>query len=80
MNNINPLRLLQLREQWKQFQERHPKFPAFLNAASRTCLEEGTVIDVTITSPDVRRIGSNLRLTAQDIQLLREIGSLSSRS
>lgn len=76
MNGINPLRLLQLKSAWEQFQARHPKFPAFLNAASRNTLEEGTIIDVTITSPDGRQIGTNLKLTAEDLQFLQEIKEL----
>ena len=76
MNGINPLRLLQLKSAWEQFQARHPKFPAFLNAASRNTLEEATIIDVTVTSPDGRQIGTNLKLTAEDLQLLQEIKEL----
>ena len=76
MNGINPLRLLQLKSAWEQFQARHPKFPAFLNAESRNTLEEGTIIDVTVTSPDGRQIGTNLKLTAEDLQLLQEIKEL----
>ena len=72
MNGINPLKLLQIKGAWEQFQARHPKFSAFLNAASGLSLEEGTIIDVTITSPDGRQIGTNLKLTAEDIQLLQE--------
>ena len=73
MNGINPLKLLQLKGAWEQFQTRHPKFPAFLNAASKTAMEQGTIIDVTITSPDGRQIGTNLKLTAEDLQLFQEL-------
>lgn len=76
MNGMNPLKLLQLKEAWEQFCIRHPKFPAFLNAASGIHLKEGTVIDVTITSPDGRQIGTNLKLTSEDVQLLQELKEL----
>ena len=76
MNGINPLKLLQLKDAWEQFQTRHPKFPAFLNAAAGTSLEEGTIIDVTITSPNGRQIGTNLKLNAEDLQLLQELKEL----
>ena len=73
MNGINPLKLLQLKGAWEQFQIRHPKFPAFLNAAAGINLKEGTIIDVTITSPDGGQIGTNLKLTAEDLQLFQEL-------
>ena len=76
MNGINPLKLLQLKSSWEQFQNRHPKFSAFLNAAAGASLEAGTIIDVTITSPAGGRIGTNLKLTAEDIQLLQELKEL----
>lgn len=34
-NNINPLKLLQLKSAWDQFTGRHPKFPSFLKALSQ---------------------------------------------
>lgn len=73
MNGINPLKLLQLKGAREQFQIRHPKFPAFLNAAAGINLKEGTIIDVTITSPDGGQIGTNLKLTAEDLQLFQEL-------
>ena len=73
MNGINHLKLLQVKGACEQFQIRHLKFPACLNAAAGINLKEGTIIDVTITSPDGGQIGTNLKLTAEDLQLFQEL-------
>jgi hypothetical protein len=45
----------------------------FFQAVSSRALEEGTVIEVTVTRPDGEQMASNVRLTAEDIALFREL-------
>jgi hypothetical protein len=71
--NINPAKIMQLRNAWSQFTGRHPKLPMFFQAVSSRALEEGTVIEVTVTRPDGEQMASNVRLTAEDIALFREL-------
>jgi len=78
MNQINPLKLLQLNNSWEQFKKRHPKLPAFISAVSQDSITEGSIVDITITNADGKVISSNLKLTAEDIQLIKDIKDISS--
>ena len=73
---MNPMNLLQLRGAWTQFKSNHPKFLRFLSAVCQKSMEEGTVIEFRVTSPDGREVSSNLRLKADDIALFKELQEL----
>lgn len=71
---FNPVKLFQLKPLWGKFKREHPKFPEFLKAA-QDGIEEGTVIEITVTTPEARTISSNIKLTASDmesVETLRE--------
>ncbi len=69
--SMNPMMLLQLKGCWDRFRENHPKFPRFLKAATDTCMKEGSVITVSIQTPEGRSMETNLRVTSDDMELFR---------
>ncbi len=69
--------LLQLKNLWQRFTAQHPKFPAFLRAA-QPALREGSVIAFTITTPEGKVIESNLKVTAEDIELIKSLRQITS--
>lgn len=70
---INPMQLLKMKGMWDQFTQRHPKFPAFLKAMTQGAVTEGSVIEITVTTADGRRISSNLKVTKEDMELVEEV-------
>lgn len=72
----NPAKLLQLKRQWDGFAGRHPKFLRYLAYITDNYLEEGTVLDMTVTDTKGRALHSNARLTPEDVAFLREIKTL----
>ena len=68
---INPMKLMQLKGMGDRFKANHPKIPGFIDAAMHS-IEEGTIIEMTVTSPDGKKICTNMRVTADDMQMLRE--------
>lgn len=74
---INPAKLLKFKGAWDTFTNNHPKFPRFLDAIYNKALNEGTVIEITVTTSSGENISSNLRLTASDIALFKELKDLS---
>ncbi len=68
---INPMALVQLKTAWNRFVQNHPKFPHFIKAACLHGLAEGAVVEITVTSPDGKKICSNLKLTQDDIGSIR---------
>lgn len=73
---MNPLKMLEFQKEWGQFQYRHPKFPLFMQAVSQNALVEGSIIEIKVTTPDGTDYTSNLRLTPEDIELMKRGNAL----
>ena len=68
---INPMKLMQFKSMGDRFKANHPKIPGFVDAAMRS-IQEDSIIEVTVTGPDGKKICTNMRVTADDMQMLRE--------
>lgn len=69
---VKPSDVFKIKGALDKFTANHPKFPAFLQAASQGMLGEGTIVDMTVTSPDGRKIATNVKLTESDIELVKQ--------
>lgn len=58
---------------WNQFKENHPKFPAFCRAVKEKGIQEGSVIEISITTPEGGRMETNLKVKPEDLEMLREL-------
>ena len=72
MNLSQIARLQALKKHLETFRKNHPKFPSFLNAVSHNALEEGTVIEISVTSPSDKNYVTNIKLRQDDLDFLRE--------
>ena len=70
---INPMKLMKMKNAWSRFAAHHPKFPLFLNAIVRKGIQEGTIFEFKVTSPDGQELVTNMRLSSEDIELWKEI-------
>ena len=70
---INPMKLMKMKNAWSRFTANHPKFPRFLHAVVRREIQEGTVFEFKVTSPDGQELVTNMRLSAEDIELWKEL-------
>ena len=68
---VNPAALLSFKKKWDEFSGRHPKFVAFLGALKNQGMAEGSVIDMKVTMPNGEVFQSNIKLTAEDIELIK---------
>ena len=71
LNNIG--NMMKIMSAWNIFKRNHPKFPAFCNAVSKRALKEGSIMAITVTTPDGEKIETNLRIKAEDLELLKEL-------
>ncbi len=69
---MNPIALMQLKPMFERFRERHPKFIQFFGYAGKS-ISEGSLIEVTITDPEGKRIVTNIRVDADDIALFQQL-------
>lgn len=73
---MNPAKLLAFRKQWGEFEQRHPKFVMFLGAVIKNGVGEGSIIEMKITLPDGRVMESNMKVSAEDMEMLKTVGEL----
>lgn len=69
----NPAKLLQLKKQYSAFLDRHPKFMRYLAYITDNYMDEGTVMDVTVTDTQGKSLHGNAKLTAEDVTFLKEV-------
>ena len=78
MNLTQLARLQKLRSQLDTFQRNHPKFAPFLDAVNKNALREGTIIEISVTSPEGRHYETNLKVNQEDLAFLRSLEELNS--
>lgn len=77
---MNPASILKFLSAKKQFENNHPKFEAFVRMVLSRPLEEGTVLEVTVTRPGEKPVTGNIKLLQSDLELLAELKELSEHS
>jgi len=68
--------VLKLKGLWDRFTRNHPKFPSFLNAAKAKGFPEGTVLAFSITYPDGQTLETNIKITADDLDLFDTVSKM----
>lgn len=70
---FNPLALMRLANLGKRFRANHPKMAAFLAKVLAPGVPEGSIIELTVIKPGAEPVTANMRVTAEDMELLREL-------
>lgn len=70
---FNPAAIFKAKKSWDTFCRNHPRFPAFLQAVQSAGIQEGTVIEVTVTTPEGKNMTTNVRITASDLQTFEDL-------
>lgn len=78
MNLSQLARLQKLKSQLVIFHRNHPKFAPFLDAVNKNALGEGTIIEISVTSPEGRHYETNLKVNQEDLEFLRSLQALNS--
>ena len=72
---FNPANLMQIMNLWNRFKGNHPKFEPFINSVQANAFKEGTVFEINVTTPDGQKLASNLKLTADDMEIIQQIAN-----
>ena len=71
---MNPMNLLQLKPAWNQFKSNHPKMVSFVKTASKEgAVDEGTLIEINITSSEGKTLAANIRVKESDLEFLNAL-------
>lgn len=71
---MNPMAIMQIKPLLEQFQQRHPKFIQFFNYVSQQ-IGEDSLIEISVTSADDKKIVTNIRLSREDLELIEKLKS-----
>jgi hypothetical protein len=75
MNPINAVKYLSL---VNRFKANHPKLPQFIRAAG-SIADEGTVVEMTVTTSEGKKIVANIKLNSEDLAIIREFRELKAK-
>lgn len=74
---INPATIMKMMKAKDKFTENHPKFVAFLTAVFGSGIQEGTIIELTVTKPGEEPVTTNIKVKQSDLDLMQELKNLS---
>lgn len=74
--NLNPGSVMKLMAAKNKFTGNHPKFVAFIKAVFSRPIEEGTIIEFTVTRPGEEPITTNIKVMQSDLELFEELKNL----
>ncbi|MCD8105938.1 MAG: hypothetical protein LUF35_13320 [Lachnospiraceae bacterium] len=69
---INPMKLMQLRGMEDQVKNSHPKLDLFFAAAS-AAVDEGTIVEVKMTTSTGETLRTNIRVNADDMEMIKKL-------
>lgn len=73
---LNPAVLFKIKGAWDTFSANHPKFPLFVKAVQQSGIKEDTIVEIAFVSPEGKRLETNLKLTASDMELMEILKNL----
>lgn len=77
MNMQNPAAIFQMMNLWSRFQRNHPKFPKFISAVAKNAVKEGSIIEIRVTTAEGESYDSNLKINAEDMEMIEQLKELS---
>ncbi len=73
---MNPMALLSMKSALDKFQRNHPKFMQFLQVMMQNGLQEGTILECKVITPEGKEIQANIKITEDDLELIEKLKEL----
>ncbi len=74
--NFNPAILMKIMSAKNKFDVNHPKLKNYFTAVKNKGIEEGSVIELKITNPNDEPMVANIKVQAEDIELLSQLAEI----
>lgn len=74
--NFNPAILMKIMSAKNKFDANHPKLKNYFTAVKNKGIEEGSVIELKITNPNDEPMVANIKVQAEDIELLSQLAEM----
>lgn len=76
---MNPAAILKFKSDWEKFSNNHPKFAGFLTAMGHMDMQEGTILELSVTTPDGQNLCTNVKLTQSDLEMLANLKQMANQ-
>ncbi len=73
---MNPATIMKMMSAKAQFEKNHPKFMSFVKTVFSRPIEEGTVLEITVTRPGEEPVTANIKVLQSDLDLLENLKEL----
>ncbi len=70
---LNPMQLMGLKNDLEKFKDNHPKFVQFIQAMAQSGIQEGTILECKVISPEGQEIQANIKITQDDLALFQKL-------
>ena len=70
------MELFQLKSYFDTFKANHPKVLQFINVVASKGIPEGSVIEITVETPDGEKYNANMRVTQSDLEMIQKLKNL----
>lgn len=72
---MNPMQLMKLKGNFGDFKKRHQMLTKFVHKVGGN-MENGTVIEIAVTSPEGETVKTNMKVTPEDVSFFETIRKL----
>lgn len=73
---MNAASIMKLISAKAQFERNHPKFVAFVKTIFSRPIQEGTIMEITVTRPGEAPLTANIKVQQSDLELLAELRNM----
>ena len=70
---MNPMAILSMKSSLEKFRDNHPRFMQFLATMTQNGLEEGTILECKVITPEGKEIQANIKINQDDLELIEKI-------
>ncbi|MBQ9136879.1 MAG: hypothetical protein IJX66_12395 [Lachnospiraceae bacterium] len=70
------MQLLGLKNDLEKFKNNHPRFIQFIQAIAQDGLNEGTILECKVITPEGREMQTNIKVTQEDLELFQKLKSM----
>jgi len=70
---MNPMEILALKKDFDTFQQNHPKFIQFCQYVGMQGIQEGTILECTVKTPEGQEMQANIKITQDDLDLINKL-------
>lgn len=73
---MNIMNILSLKNDLEKFKRNHPKFIQFVSLVTENGIQEETILECKMITPEGKEIQTNFKVTRDDLELLEKLKNL----